>query len=610
MSIQNRVASLFSSDSFRVSPEVFILLLTAFSFGWFLGYGVYEGDQLIYFPEILQKLDPSLFGRDILFGPGGFTLFDDFIAAGVRYGGFDMFSFLFLVSFAMRFLYFYGIYRIVFYFTGDKTFSMLSPLVFLSGFVIYGTGMRTIAPMLLPKYIAIASSLLGLAFLFEKRIVASSFLLGLGFLFHPTGPIPFLVVFCVSLLFDRIHLFSIKTLISAVIPLVFLYTVYLFVPSGGGVGILDVIDQAWREVILRRDSYYFLTTWYYPNSAPIYIAASIFFLLLVKKELVSIFADIQKRRFLHLCFFVPLGLAMLSVFLADFSGSAFVTQLSLGRSLIMWKILFNGLFVYYVIRYIASNPRDVFYNFLLWGVVVSFMVNEKVAPVFLPALMFAWTVRMIDLSKFATVFSFLRKRVATASVFVATVLVVTHFASLHDNDGFFDAFKLVLPLAFLGAFLGMHAGVRNLVGRWSFSFVLAVIFFGALVSPTRFSIQPAGASDPVFLEVCEWIEANTEKTSLFLTEPFSSRGGEVRMMCNRGLFATRKDGGQVVFDREYALEWNRRYDIIKQLKADYSPELLSDISFKYSVDYLLSDESLNLAHKVFDNGRYYVYKLR
>ena len=114
----------------------------------------------------------------------------------------------------------------------------------------------------------------------------------------------------------------------------------------------------------------------------------------------------------------------------------------------------------------------------------------------------------------------------------------------------------------------------------------------------------------MFLEVCEWIKANTEKTSLFLTEPFSSRGGEVRVMCNRGLFATRKDGGQVVFDREYALEWNRRYDIIKQLKADYSPEFLSEISFKYGVDYLLSDEPLNLAQKVFDNDGHYVYKLR
>ena len=610
MNIQNRVASLFSSDSFRISPAVFILLITAFSFGWFLGYGVYEGDQLIYFPEILQKLDPSLFGRDILFGPGGFTFFDDFIAAGVRYGGFDMFSFLFLVSFAMRFLYFYGIYRVVLYFTGDKTFSMLSPLVFLSGFVIYGTGMRTIAPMLLPKYIAIASSILGLAFLFEKRIVASSFLLGLGFIFHPTGPIPFLAIFYASFLLERKELFYLRNIISDVMPPLFLSVVYFFVPAGGGTGFLEVIDAAWREVILRRDSYYFLTTWYYANSAPIYIAASIFFFLLVKKELVSIFADMQRRKFLYLCFFVPLGLALFSVFLADFSGSAFITQLSLGRSLIMWKILFNGLFVYYVIRYIASNPKDVFYNFLLWGVVVSFIVNEKVAPVFLPALMFAWTARTIDLSKFAMALSFLRKWVATASVFVVTVLVVIYFAFLHDNEGFFDAFKLVLPLAFSGAFLGMNAGVRNLVGRWSFSFVLAVLLLGAVMSPARFSIQPAGASDPVFLEVCEWIKANTEKTSLFLTEPFSSRGGEVRVMCNRGLFATRKDGGQVVFDREYALEWNRRYDIIKQLKADYSTEFLSEISFKYGVDYLLSDEPLNLAQKVFDNDGHYVYKLR
>jgi len=107
-----------------------------------LGYEVYEGDQLIYFFDIVKQLDPTLFPTDILFGTGGFTFFDNIILFGIRYLGLDMFVILFLLSLGMRFIYFYGIYRIIYFFTENTFFSILAPVLYFSGFVIYGTGMR------------------------------------------------------------------------------------------------------------------------------------------------------------------------------------------------------------------------------------------------------------------------------------------------------------------------------------------------------------------------------------------------------------------------------------------------------------------------------------
>lgn len=606
----SRVTSFFSSGSFGIPPAVFILLVTVFSFGWFLGYEAYQGDQLTYFPDVLKKFDPGLFSRDILFGPGGFTLFDEFVATAVRFSGFDIFYVLFFFSLAMRFVYFYSIYRIALYFTENKVASLLAPLLFLSGFVIYGTGMRTIAPMLLPKYMAIALCLLGLSWLLERRILWSALAFGVGFLFHPSSPIPFLAIFYTYILLEGRAVFSLRTLISAAIPPLFLLPVYFFMPSGEGAGIFAVIDEAWRQVILRRDSYYLISTWYYPNSAPIYLAASIFLFFLVRKDLAFIFEDARKRRFLFLFFFVPLGLGLLSLFFADFLGLAFITQLSLGRGLMLWKFFFNGLFVYYALRYIASKPRDFLYNFLLLGVIIAFVVNEKVAPVFLPALVFIWTTRVVSWPRFQALISFFRGPTVAFCIFAVAAPLVSYFAFIHENDDFFAALKMVVPLAAAGAVLGLSASIRNFVSRQSLSLVTAVLLLGAAAVPTRLSIYPSASTEAAFIETCDWIKSNTKKSALFIPEPFSSHGGEMRLLCGRGLFATRRDGGQVVFNREYALEWNRRYDIIKRLEFKYDRNFLLEMAEKYGIDYLLSDSALDLENKVFDNASFYIYKLR
>jgi len=132
--------------------------------------------------------------------------------------------------------------------------------------------------------------------------------------------------------------------------------------------------------------------------------------------------------------------------------------------------------------------------------------------------------------------------------------------------------------------------------------VSLLLLLGVVLIPTRFSIDPAAAANPSFLEACDWVKKNTSKEDLFITEPFTSESGPLRLMCHRGLFGTRKDGGQVVFNRAFALEWDRRYHgAIKAMGRD--PASITDIAREYKVEYVFSDSPLNLPKKVFRFGQ-------
>ncbi len=603
----DRLSSFVQTFVGRISPAAYIFCITIASFFWFLGYEVYEGDQLIYFFDIIKGLNPTLFSRDILFGTGGFTFFDNIVLFGVQRLGLDMFVILFFLSFAMRFVYFYSVHRIFRFFTGNTFFSIFAPILLISGFVIYGTGMRTISSMLLPKYIALAFGLLGLAFIFEKKRLLAAFVIGLGFLFHPTTPFLFLAIFYCSYFIDRKNLFSLRSLVESIIPLLFFFWVYYFVPAGEGSSVFTIFDHAWRAVVMKRDSYYFVSTWYFPNTAPIYFAASIYLFFLIRKELSEIMGDTRKRIFLFVCIFIPLTLTVISIIFADLIGSVVATQLSLGRSLLLWKILFNGLFAYYAIRHIALHPRDTFYNFLLISLVLSFIIGEKLIFIFLPAQIFMWCIRTYGEKWVARFKNLLTGTVSGFAVFLASAPVAGYFWLRNSSEGFFESLLLVIFLAVTITACVALWRTRNVL---KVSAIVGMLFIFSIFLYLRFTplhIEPPVLSYEPFREACTWVMDNTSKEALFITEPFTSQGGLLRLLCHRSIFATRKDGGQVVFNRDFALEWDKRYyGAVKSMKQD--PSLVLGIARDYKVEYVFSDSLLTLPKKVFDNGVYYVYQ--
>ncbi len=588
----------------NVIPLIVVLALTLFSFSWLLGYSVYDGDQLIYFPSILKHFDSSLYKQDLIFGQDAFTLFDDVIIWGVEKTGHDMAFVVFFMTLITRFVFFYALYRITRYFTGDQKFSLFALLIFVSGFVVYGAGMRTIAFMLLPRDIATAFGLLSLSFLMARRRMFAAIALGVGIIFHPTMSLPFILLFYCSFFFSREWKEQkFASIISGLIPLLFVGLLLSAIPTGKGPALFQVLDAEWLKVVLRRDPYYFLSTWYYPNSAPLYGFMSIYFFVLLVKEYGKIYLG-ERRKYLFLCFFIPVGLALLSFVLSDFFKILFFIQASFGRSFLLWKLVLNMLFTFYAYEHIKKNPRDWLYNFLLCAIIASFILTEKMLMVFVPAQGWMWIARAYARGAWA----WMQQKWVAILVLALTAPVALYFAVLHETGGLFEYMAHIIVLAIAGALCMVFA--RNFIRQYaSVEMLIFMLLFGTAIGLPWVNYRPGALSDPKFVEMCEWAKQNTDKNALFFVEPFTSVGGEFRLLCERSVFATRKDGGQVIFNREYAMEWNRRYDLIKELDGNQGA-LLPAIN-QYGIDYVVADNDralMGMGQKVFDNGRFIIYR--
>ena len=65
---------------------------------------------------------------------------------------------------------------------------------------------------------------------------------------------------------------------------------------------------------------------------------------------------------------------------------------------------------------------------------------------------------------------------------------------------------------------------------------------------------------------------------------------------------------QSFFDRDYAMEWQKRLDLIS--KINQNPDYLKNVVREYDINYILSERNLHLNNPpVFSNNRYFVYKL-
>ena len=177
-----------------------ILLIVIFSL-IFPGYKTLTSDQEIYLPQIINLNDEVLQENDFLysFNQINFTVFDEFLAFFTDTLNINIFIVLFLLTLITRFIYFYSIYKIAFYFTKNRIFSLLSPLIFISGLTVFGTALTTIDIELHPRTISFALMLLFLAAYLDNKKYLSAIILGIGTLFHPISAIPFLIFFYLDL---------------------------------------------------------------------------------------------------------------------------------------------------------------------------------------------------------------------------------------------------------------------------------------------------------------------------------------------------------------------------------------------------------------------------
>lgn len=598
--IGTRIKSLF--------PVLVVAVVTIYSLFVQLGYSVLTSDQLIYFPSIFRALHPGMLAKDFAasFSPGDFTLFGRAIVLATSIFGGDIYVAVFLLTLAVRFIFFYSLYRLVFFFTKERAFSLFALLLCIIGFKVYGIGMRTFAPMLLARDIGTAFSLLSLVLLFSGRRALAALALGAGLIMNVSMAAAFVVIFYLSLGWEKEQWRRIWTWLGALLPFLFLFSLWLTVPHGSAVGLFQTIDWRWKDILLHRESYVFVTTWYWPNNALIFIAASIYFFLLLRKELSDVLRDTQKKRFFIIAFFVPLALTLTAI-AGEVLGISLVMSLQLARSLILWKIVFNLLFAYYAYNAIKEHREDTLYNFSLIGIVLSFMVSEKVMLIFLPLQAFLWVGRQA-LARYPRL-TFFKNPVAALLVFAASIPPLVFIAFLHETGAFLEFVPGIVVAAAVLAVLLRYVKSIDLFSLVHPAALVVFLLVTILLNMGAVGIRPAVLDDPKFMEMCEWVSRHTLSDDIFITEPFSNVAGPLRMICLHNVFVTKKDGGAAMFNKEFAYEWERRKTLAYD--AAQNPAALDKIRDEYGARYVIADHALDLdSPRVFENGRYIIYQLQ
>ncbi|OHB38278.1 MAG: hypothetical protein A2060_00835 [Planctomycetes bacterium GWA2_50_13] len=602
-----------------------IAMLTIFSLVVFPGYWVFAGDQKNYVPAIFQALNPALFQNDysLTYNHGTYTLFDELIIFMMNTLKLNIFYALFFLYIVVKFIYLYSVYKIAIYFTGDKTFSILSTLLFMSGLLIYGIPIRTPDIYLVPRLISLSLNLLFLACIFNKQWLLSALSLCIGLLAHPITSFPFVVFFYFDVFFlSNKEDFKWKLVLSAmpVLSLIFLLSTLESAGSEPFMAVFEYIDDTWEGILKQRIPFIFITGWNHAWVAPLfgyhYLNASLCFLVVSYLELDEIFGDARKKQYLFLLFTIPLFLLMVSFITVDILKIHVFAELQIARSLCILKIFTTLLFSYFGYNRIKTHPKDVFYNFLLIGIITSFIFEEFLLFIFFPMFLLVWInrrrkrfnlstlikVRMLTKDGLpVTVFMIV---ILLAIVIIPSMLVLMLKVLIHASE------SCVLAIT-VSCFSALIVNWKEdiVIKRVHMYVVLILLTISIITYLPGFTVHPLYLEDSGLVETCDWIKNNTSEQDVFITEPFCEEASiPVRLTCYRNLFYSCGDGGATVFSRNYAIEWEKRFKLAERLKEDMG--LLVKISKDYDVNYVLSDHKLEINYPlVFNNTRYCIYKI-
>src|SRR3989338_8195464 len=544
---------------------IIVFFIASFSIFFFPGYSVVKGDQVIYLASVFEKINNISFDRDILsfFNQSSYTIFDDFLIKSVKYFNIDIFTLLLALSFLIRFVYFYSIYRISVHFTSNLGISIFVVLLTMAGLNVYGTESRTMEIEMVPRMISVSISLLALAFTLNKKKFIPEIILSVSLLFHVISTLPFLAILYLFKLFkEKEQNNNYFYYIFLILPLFSLVTFTALTKSGGG-EMFSLIDSSWENIIKIRDPYVYISSWNVNSFLYFLVSVGIWFIVLLEHKDFIQNRNRDTQILLSLLFFVPFIFFLISFIGADVLNFSLITQLQLSRALLIWKIFANMFFSLFFFGWVLRTFNNKPHNFN--GRVVSTIVF-----IFTLSITFLILLRRNNIYELMCLFGFL----------IVIFLISYLYPSLLERK------KILIPFCLSGFFI--------------------VSLFNSQMS---FSYKPINFSDKSYMEMCRWVKDNTKTGSLFIVEPFAENSDVFRLLCLRNVFVSDADGGQVVFNRNYAFEWDRRTN--SSIAAIKDNSLLIDRAKEDSIDYVVSKKSLNIKKPVlFNNSNYYIYGLR
>lgn len=226
------------------------------------GYYFSTGDQSTYVPQVLRRIDPSLFQRDYLAqtAEGDLSFMFSFIAAIIKTTNVDIEWLYFLLYMVIRFLTVFVIYQLSFTLTQSRPAALLAGLILSLPKFVAGTNQPTLDNALLPRFLALPLFLLGLNYLAQSRFVLAAFLTGIIFTLHPYSAI-YLGLFLIACLVSFRQSWS--TWLKAVIAGFASSSWFLIqsLPQYLGRNSQLVMDQDWFNIVSQRLPYNLSLHW-------------------------------------------------------------------------------------------------------------------------------------------------------------------------------------------------------------------------------------------------------------------------------------------------------------------------------------------------------------
>jgi hypothetical protein len=515
------------------------------------GHTYLQSDTQIYIPIFERIEHPDLYPRDFLLSTAhiGLTIYDETAIGLRRLTGGTFESVLEVEQLVFRALGLWGVFLIATSIGLGDAAALLVAACYGLGAAIVGPAVLSVEYEPVPRGFAVAFVLLASGLLMHGRATWACAAASIGFLYHSPTTIPFWILAAIVLLRERRRLTSLWPLAIAIIILAITFTAQrsLLRPQP----LFDVIDPEWERVVRMRTAYDWISQW--PPGA---VLGFMLYCAIALAALWRIQGSTTASQRLLLGGFPILGIASIaaSALLLDSSKWALMTQVQPARA-----VLFTVIFAQincalaaclgpFEPRPSGSGPRR--FESLLWFI-----------PVFMPSV---------------------NPQIA--------------------NGFTFRQFATILVLAAIAAGFAMSPKVR-----WLAAAVLLSVACWAIPNYAHTVNYPQLHSADLD-QLSVWARTHTPEQALFV---FPSSGhdldqGVFRVRALRSLYTDWKAGGQANYFRDFALEWNKRWDELS------SGKLTAEDWRARGVDYLVYAGPRNerlTQPPVFENGKYRVYQL-
>ncbi len=551
-------------------------LLALFSIVVHPGYTTAARDQIFYIANILKELDPSLYTRDFmaLYNPGRYALLNKLVIWTIHGTGLDLYGTLFLLSFLFRFTFFISMLLLIRRITQDEMFSYLATLLFLSSFLLYGTATFTFETELLPRSAALACALLFLACDFYDRQLLSLPCLLAAIAIHPITAIPFVAYFYLSA-FHRKSIFSWSLRLVPLLGMAFLYQRS---PAQNDMVWNTRLNPAWEAIVRPRSP----TTWvsHWRPGGYIHLAASFLMLAIGWPR-----RDAPCRAYgWKLLLFVVIGLAGAFVTLVglDLLGYMFFAWMQPARYLIGLKFISRIALAYWIYRELKAREQPFLMEWAMVMTLAAFAIEERMIWIGFPIVALRWALK--DRFTFPM------------------MLVLLLCSVLGAGLKFRDHSQLLMPflIIFLGSWCYLRWGRDTLTLRHAAALLCCAMF----ARLPWFHYKPWFYERPDLIRLCEWIQKNTSKVDLFLVDPFSSLHVPVRLMAQRNVFVSEKEGSEGLLSESFAYEWQKRMRAASQRPT-------SSFTRHERINYvIMSARTSDIGRGVYADDNWYIYKIQ